>query len=412
MQLFSKYKTPILYSGGSIAKAFAQMVVGFVVARYVSPNDLGLWTTINLAVTYSTFLQIGLINGLNLELPYALGKGEEEEAKTMAGTVQTFTVISSIVILLLGLTYSLFLAEQDTKIKYGILSITLFIMLSYYQNYLMSTFRSKNSFLKLAIIQIVDAFVNLSTLILVVYYSYYGMIIKAVLVIFIYVLLLHFTRPIKVGLLWNKVVLFKLLKVGLPIFGLAYFASVSSTADKLWLLKYSGLTDVGLYSFGFGAFNIFSLFSLSVASYIYPRMTYNYGKNNDKTILWQYVKKITLILFFIQIPFAILGFYLIPIVVAAYFPKYILSISITQILLVAGVFRGSVVGVNALWSMKNWKYMIIYQVSFSLLLVCLPYIGIQLISNKLEGVACGVLFACFLNLISGISLTYFATHEN
>lgn len=101
-----------------------------------------------------------------------------------------------------------------------------------------------------------------------------------------------------------------------------------------------------------------------------------------------------------------------PIVVTAYFPKYVLSISIMQILLVAGIFRGSVVGVNALWSIKNWKYMIICQVSFSLLLVCLPYIGIQLIANKLEGVACGVLCACFLNLISGISLTYFATHEN
>ena len=387
------------------------MVVGLVIAKYVSPNDLGLWTTINLAVTYSLFLQAGLINGMNRELPYAYGKGEDDKAKVMAGTVQSFTTISSIVILVIGLSCFLFVPVQDEKIKYGILAITIFIMLSYYQNYLMSTFRSKSAFLKLAAIQIVDVFVNLTTLILVAYYSYYGMIVKAVLAIAIYVFLLHISRPIKIKLLWNKNVLLKLLKVGLPIFGLAYIVSISSTADKLWLLKYSDLSDVGLYSFGCYVLSIFSLFSMSVATYIYPRMTFNYGKTNDKSILWQYVKKITLLLLIIQTPLAIIGFYLIPGVITLYFSKYILSIGVMQILLFAGVFIGSIVGVNALWSMKSWKYIIIYQLIYSALLIGLTYMGIKIFQNKLEGVAYGVLFANLLNLISGLYLTYTATHN-
>jgi O-antigen/teichoic acid export membrane protein len=408
-QLFLQYKTPILYSGGSIAKAFATMIVGFVIAKFISPNDLGLWTTINLAITYSFFLQAGIISGLNLELPFAYGKGEDKEARIMAGTAQTFSIFSSIAILLIGLAYLLFSPEQDAKIKFGVLAVTLFIMLSYYQNYLMSTFRSKNSFLKLATIQLVDAFVNLSTVILVVYFSYYGMIIKAVLVISIYVFLLHITRPIRVGLIWNNAALVKLLKVGLPIFGLVYLDSLSSTVDKLWLLKYTTLTDVGLYSFGFNALSTFTLLSLSVASYIYPRMTYNYGKNNDKRILWQYAKKITIILFFAQIPLVILGYFLIPILITDYFPNYILSISAMQILLFAGFFKGSVVGANALWSIKKWKYMISYQVIYSFLLFSLTFAGIQFFPNKIEGVAYGVLLANILNFISGLSLTYFAT---
>ena len=78
-QLLTQYKTPILYSGGSIAKAFAQMAVGFVIAKFISPNDFGLWTSINLAVTYSVFFQAGLINGLNLELPLAYGSGNKKK---------------------------------------------------------------------------------------------------------------------------------------------------------------------------------------------------------------------------------------------------------------------------------------------------------------------------------------------
>jgi O-antigen/teichoic acid export membrane protein len=253
--------------------------------------------------------------------------------------------------------------------------------------------------------------VNIGTLLIVAYYSYYGLIIKAALVILIYVLLLHLSRPIKVGLIWNKPAFVKLLKVGIPIFGLAYIQSIASTADKLFLLKYSSITDVGLYSFGFYALSVFTLFSASIASYIYPRMTYNYGQNNDKLILWTYAKKITLILFLIQIPLAIIGYYIIPVIITVYFPNYILSIVTMQILLFAGVFKGSVIGVNALWSMKSWKYLTIYQILFSLLLVILPYSGIQFASNKLEGVSFGILVACVLNLISGISLTYIATHK-
>lgn len=410
-QLYNQYKTPILYSGGSIAKAFSTLIVGFVIAKYISPTDLGIWATINLVVTYSLFLQAGLINGLNLELPYAYGKGNDDQAEILAGTVQTFTFFSSVLIFIIGLSYFIFFPQQDEKIKYGILAITFIIILSYYQNYLLSTLRSKNSFRKLSFIQIVDACVNIGTLIIVAYYSYYGLIIKAVLVILIYVILLHVSRPIKVGLIWNKPAFVKLLKVGLPIFGLAYIQSIASTADKILLLKYSSLTDVGLYSFGFYALSVFTLFSTSIASYIYPRMTYSYGQNNDKLILWSYARKITIILFLLQIPLATIGYFIIPIIITAYFPDYILSTVTMQILLFAGVFKGSVVGVNALWSMKSWKYMTIYQILFSFLLVILPYLGIQFASDKLVGVSVGILVACALNLISGISLTFIATHK-
>lgn len=409
---YNKYKVPILYSSGSIVKAISAILVGFIIAKYISPNDLGLWTAINIAVTYSVFLQAGLINGLNIELPYAYGKGDEEEAKNLAGTTQTFTFIISGIILLSGIACFLLYPTQNLKIKFGILAITFIIILNYYQNYLMSTFRSKNSFLNLSIVQIVDAFLNIASLVLVVYYSYFGMIIKAVFVISIYVILLHLYRPIRnIRWLWNKAAFIKLLKIGLPIFGLVCLDSFTSTIDKLLLIKYTDLNNVGLYSFGLYALTLFSLFSSSVASYVYPRMTYNYGKNNDKKIIWQYVKKITLLISSIQIPFVIIGYFIIPIFIKNYFHSYILSITAMQILLFAGFFKGCVIGVNALWSLKKLKYMILYQTIYSFFLIICTYFGIILFKNKIEGVAYGVLLANFLNLFSGLFLTYLATKK-
>ena len=411
-RLITQYKTPILYSGSSIARAFASLVVGFFIAKYVSPEDLGIWATLNLAVTYSLFIQAGLINGLNLELPYTYGKGDVELGRRMAGTVQTYTFFTAIIILTAGIIFFLNIPASNLKYKFGTIAITFFIILSFYQNYLLSTFRSNNSFNKLSVIQIIDTCVNLLSLVLVAYYSYYGLIIKAVIVIFIYVLLLHFSRPIKVKFIWDKIAFLKLIKVGLPIFGLVYLDSFSSNIDKLLLINFSSLIDVGLYSFAFYSLTLFSLFSSSIASYIYPRMTYNYGLNNDKLVLWKYVKNITLLLVIIQLPLAIIGYYAIPIAITTYFPNYLMSIKTMQILIFAGFFKGSVIGVNVLWSIKNWKYMICYQVIYSLLLFTSTYIGIISYSIKIEGIAYGVLIANMINLLSASYLTYRATHSN
>jgi O-antigen/teichoic acid export membrane protein len=410
--LYSKYKTPILYSGGSLVKAIAQLIVGFAIAKFVAPDDFGLWSTINLVLTYSLFLQAGVINGLNLELPLAYGKGDNKGAVLLAGTAQMFSLIASVFVLILGFLFFVFYPEENDKIKYGILAISIVITLSYYQNYLMSTFRSNDSFLKLGFIQMFGALVNVLTLFFVVYFAFYGLLIKAVVLLLIYVLLLHFYRPIKVRLMWDTKAFIKLLKVGFPIFSLAYMASIAATADKLWLLKYTSLTEVGLYSFGFFAYTSFMLFSSSIASYIYPKMTYNFAKNGDKSALWILVKKITGLLLLIQIPLSVIGYYLIPIAVSNLFPNYVLSIPIMQILLFAGMFKGSVIGVNALWSMKKWNYILVYQIASSLILVVLTYVGAKYFSIKFIGVAYGVLLASFLSLILGFYLTFKATKEN
>lgn len=409
-QGFVTYKTPIVYASSSIIKAFATMLVGFIIAKYISPQDLGLWTTITLALTYSSFLQGGIINGLNLELPYAFGSGDDEKGKKLAGITQTFTLISSIIILLIGLSCLLFYPTNDDKIRYGILGITFVIILTYYQSYLLSTFRSNNSFLKLSYIQLSEAIFNVFTLVFVLYFAYYGMIIKSVTVLGFFVFLLHINRPIKALFYWDKKMFISLLKVGFPIFALVVLDSFATTIDKVWLLKYTDLTQVGLYSFGLYALNTFILFSSSIASYIYPKLTFEYAKNNDKIILWKYVKKITILLLAIQTPILILCFFLVPSLVVKFFPNYAGSLTVIQILLTAGVLKGSVIGVNVLWSMKSWKYMYMYQIIYTLMLISITFICMKLFSSKIEGVAYGVLIANALNLINALILSYKATH--
>ena len=409
---FITYKTPIAYASSSLIKAFATLVAGFFIAKFIAPEDLGLWTTLSLFITYALFLQGGIINGLNLELPLSFGEGKNKKGRLMVSVAQTFTLCVSIAFFIVGLSLYFFFPFESDKIKYGVLAISIIIVFTFYQNHLLSTFRSNNSFLKLSYLQIIDAIVNLITILLVFYFSYYGMLVKAVIVIILFVILLHLQRPIKVNFKWDQKVFFKLLKIGFPIFVLAYIESLALTFDKLMLLKFSDLQSLGIYSFALYALVFSTLLSNSIASYIYPKMSYQYGKDKNALILWQYVKKITILLLVIQLPLFAIGYFIIPELIPKFFPNYTASIIPMQILLFAGIMKGAVIGVNVIWSMKKWKYMIIYQVSYSILVISLIYLFLNLYSDKTIGVAFGLMYANVANLLLGIFLSYKATHNN
>ena len=410
-QGFVAYKTPIVYASSSIIKAFATLVAGFFIAKFISPEDLGLWSTLSLFITYSLFLQGGVINGLNLELPLSFGEGNNKRARLYASVAQTFTLYLSAALLIIGTLIYFFFPFDNLKIKYGVLAISLIIVITFYQNYLLSTFRSNNAFLKLSYLQIVDAIVNIITIALVFYFSFYGMLLKAVIVLIVFVTFLHFNRPLKINLKWDNQVFLKLLKVGLPIFALAYLESFALTFDKILLIKYTTLKDLGYYSFALYALLFSTLFSNALASYIYPKMTFKYGQDKNKLILWKYVKKITILLLVVQFPMFIVGYYVIPYAINMYFPNYIESIVPMQILLFAGIMKGSVVGVNVIWSIKKWNFMIIYQVSYALFLFVFIFLFVNIYTSKITGVAMGVMVANVISLITGIFLAYKATHS-
>lgn len=410
-KILSKYKVPIIYTLSSVLKAGATLVSGFIIAKFISPKDFGLWTTLSLFISYALIFQGGMINGLSLELPLAMGKGNEKRGYLLTGVTQTVTFYSTLVLLFIGIATFFIYPFQSDKERFGFLGIIIITIFTFYQNYLLATFRSNNQFLKLSYIQVVEALLNFISIVFVFYYAFYGMVLKASLVIIIFVLILAINRPIKVGMDWNKNVFKHLLKIGMPIFALAYVEMFALTFDKVLLLHYADVSAVGIYSFAFYAFAFSTLFSTSLASYIYPKLTYKYGESGDKKILWRYVKKITLLLLIVQLPFALIGIYFIPLMINNYFPNYVESSLPMQILLFAGVLKGSVIGANVLWSIKKWKYMTIYQVSYAFLFIFLTVLCLNLFQSKIIGVSVGVFLANLINLINGVYLSYKATNE-
>jgi len=402
-------KVSVIYSISSVFKAGIQMLVGLSIAKYITPEDYGIWGSLNLVITYAMVLQLGTINGVNLNLPIAIGEKNNDKAKNIIETSQSYILVCMIIILLLGGAYLMVFGDNlSSKFFWGIFAITFLIALTFYQDFLTATFRTPNSFRKFSFINIVQALVNFLTIGLIVYYSFFGLIFKSVLVIIFYVVLLHFHRPYKVTVKFNLKSWLELVKVGLPIFLLSYIQGSALSFDRILLIKYTNLKDVGIYTFAYLAFSSVTLLSSSVASYIYPTMSHMYAENGSKKQLWKYLKRNITYIFLGLFGLAIMGTIITPYVINIFFNQYSSSVPVMQILFFAGAFNGGVIGVNVLLSMKKWKYILFYHLFFASLLIICPLIFMNLYETKILGIACGVLVANIINFISAYSLVYLA----
>lgn len=403
------HESTILYTASSLAKAGLGFVATFVTMRAVAPGHLGLWTSMSLATTYSAFLQAGVNNGLNRELPYYLGAGDESRARRLAGTAQAFTAVSCLIALAAGIAALLIFRGKGSAFLAAVVVETIAVVCFFYQSYLAVTFRSTTSFKALAKVEFLGVAIGLAALPLVYYFSYFGMLWRIAGTSLLGIAMLHLVRPIHVGLGWDGESLLRLLKTGVPIFALFYVESSFSTFDRVLLLRAGGVEQVGYYSLALMAQQAMMVVPMSIAMYMYPRMTYHWGRDGSRRALWSRAWKSTAVAAAAMLPLAGVAYLALPWFVSSFVPRYVPGIPAARIMLIGALFNGSAIGVNALWSMKAWKYMAAYQLCGAGLRALGPYVGLSLISDSLVAVALGTACACFLQFTLGMILTFHAT---
>ncbi len=401
----------VYFAGGSVWKSIVQIITNFYVLTLIQPEEMGIWNSIILFQTYSVFVQVGVINGFNREFPYEMGRGNSTDATKLAETAQCFTLFSILLVMITGIIVFFILNSSSHLLNISLLVIVLLSGMRFYEQYLASTFRSNQSFKKLGKIYFARGLLGLLTLPLVIYYLYQGYLIRILLATGLTVFLMHMIRPVKVRIRFSKKHFLIMLKYGIYIFSLSYIFTSSETLDRVSLLKFMGHEYVGYYSVAFMAYNAFRMIPVTIANYIYPKLSLAVGKDEDKKNLWAKAFHTNIVMLLILLPLAFSGLLIIPYIISNFFPMYEMGISATQIILFAGVFSGASIGVNLLWSMKAWRKMAIAQLGGALLNAVFILLGIKLIKDPLVGVSTGVLVSQFLYFLLTNILNFRATHR-
>jgi O-antigen/teichoic acid export membrane protein len=376
--------------------------------RWVLPVNLGYWNSLYVILSYSLIFQFGVFNGLNRELPYLFGKGDNQSAIKYVQSSQYLAYLLFFLSLIVGgfVCAYLFIIKADYVITKSVFVLILLVAFNFLQNFLLVTFRSNQSFLKLAYIYIFQSIVLLASILLVLYYGYNGFLIRLVIVTLSLFVLTFCYRPLKVKSVLSLNVLRSLLNIGFPFFIMAYLQTLTSSFTRIAILYFSSVLFVGLFSPALAVIAAMMTIPTTIAQFLSPKMSYTYGKTGNKTDLWIYVKKSSIYIVISLAPIVAIGYFVLPYFVGLFFPAYTEGIFAAQIVLLSSIFNGLTIANNSLISIranKEFLFLTIYKVISYLILI---FLFAKLFDSILTGVAVGYFISEMLFGILSIIVCY------
>ncbi len=326
-------KIAALFISGNIFSMFVRLAAQFVTTMIALPKVLGLFNSINqLGMSYSTFLQFGILNGLNREIPYYAGKGDTKRVYELTAAAQAWTlIVGSTVSFVMFVIAMWHVFKGEYQVAIGWFTNTLVAFSFFYgQLYLTMTYRTSHDFARLAMVSSIQSSILLALTIFVFYFNFYGLCIRAVLTGAAQLLLLWHWRPIKVKPKWNKTHFLHLLKIGFPIFSVdILYEWWNSTFLGTTILLYTSVESFGKYAL---ATNMWQALYVTqwVGFMLFPRMSERYGKNGKVREIIIMGLKVVPYMFMMTIPMAVIGWYVLPPLVHYVLPNYVDAIPAAQ----------------------------------------------------------------------------------
>ena len=273
-------KLIISFFSANFLVILVQTVSGLLVTRMIRPEDMGLFTTASIVTIYLPFFLLGTNNGLNRELSFLNGQGKTEEIPPMRNTAFAWAFFMSgitfIAVALIGIYYQL---KQQTPLAYAFYATA--IMSAFYPltTILEITFRTSNDFIRLSKIKILNLVVAISTIPLVYYLGYNGMLARSILIAFSLLGLMYYFKSYPIKIEFSKKHFITLLKIGIPIFFWSYIYSIYTGLDKVFIASHFSERYMGLLTPSIQVTIGLSILPSSIFQIIYPRLGEQYGRH-------------------------------------------------------------------------------------------------------------------------------------
>lgn len=407
--------------GNLILKIISSLIV-FVSILFINPEEYGLLSLANTFMAiFPIFLNLGLRQAFGLDFFHV---NPVERDQMLKDIISIYMIISLPVLIFSFFNLSLinkyiFLNKANNHLIFIILIIC---FLHFFVELLFQLLRYQSEIFKLSALQIFMSIINAIVSIFLLYFS--NLKIAAILIgnclsniaIFFYGIYLYIkvTKNIKCNIFHDKKKLVYYLKLGFPFIPNIFFNWLISFGDRWVLNYYTGLTDVGIYSFAdsFGLlFNLLVLMPIN-SSYI-PSVFENFSKNKTKILQLdrQNIKNMWNVMFFmfttVTLGFLIFHKFLYLILPEKYFGsiKFIWLILIEQI-----IFLGSYFASCYLTFFKKTYFLVGLTLFASILNLILNFLLIPLFS--IYGCIISSIISYSVYLISMLGVTQYVKTQN
>lgn len=394
-------KSGAKYSAASTFSSVVSMLVSFASMRWLGPEILGTWQSLTIVIAYLPFLQLGIQSGLNLELPIELGRGNKSQASALVATAKSFAYYLAALLLVIGVIVISYLVVRgvDHQIIWGSVAILIISITTCFRLHYVATYRSSKAFDKLSMIYCIDSLINLGFLFFIYRYQYYGLLVyyagKEIIATF---LMFVFAPYRGESAYFKKDIFLILLKRGLFM---SLFNQIKGAIDsfpRVLLLSIGGVVQVGLFSPALAVGSVINMIPSQLAQFLVPQMGYKYGETGKAEDMWVYLKRISIYMPILVLPFSIIGWFVIPYVLKYFFPKYMESLWPIRIMLIGFIFSLKL-AYNFLITIKAYREVFFLQAIDALCLLLIPYMCI-----------CLGHYSITINLSIGLSIGYFISY--
>lgn len=321
---------------------FISFIKGVTTRKLISPEEYGLFIKAQLVLSYGSYLQLGVLNSLNFEIPTLLDKEDYKGIDVIIGSSKGFLIVINIFIILLSTL--LLILDINYKLKFGYLLMVLCLIINLSVGMYENILRGYQKFNILSRIMLFRSIIGLLlTIILVIYIGYYGLYFGFIIenIVSLAIILFDFKTPKAIFDLNLSV---DRIKCGFPIFLNGMLWSLLLTLGQtIGAFKVSD-KEIGEFSIAILVYGVIMIFPSIISQIIYPNIIILTSKNNGKVKLLDFYKKLITIYSDVLIIISMLLLFLLGPTIKLVLPSYENGINSTLILILS-LF---VIGINGI----------------------------------------------------------------
>ena len=309
------------FGSTSVFVQVSRVATGLVAASLLGPAVWGSWYLLNLIIAYGALTHLGVLNGMNREVPSALGRGDPEEAVAMRRVALATVLVTTTGVAATLLVTAVFLPSTVSLRELALVLVLLVAHQAF--GYATMCLKATTRFLVVARLQLVQALAY--PLCCIAGAWMYGLpgFIAGQIVTYAIVMAVALRHPEVVAspwLDWERIR--ALVRIGFPIMLVGVVNTLFMTVDRWIVVAFMGTEPLGVYSLAIMALGAVGLLPQVIAQQFYPRMAYDWAAHRDTRALRELATGVRRMVFAATLPVAFVALLVVPPAVHAFLPAY------------------------------------------------------------------------------------------
>jgi len=307
--------------------------------KLLTPQWFGLWSLLKVIPDYTSYLHLGARTGMRISVPRLIANKDDEALHTTVASAFWGSLIPNA-----GVSAALLIlaacGHYSTELRIGLAAMAALIILDRLYEHCAAVLQGHQMFRELSRVMYLRNGLQLVLSIpLMLYLGLYGLLIALPASYVVALLYLQSLKPMPLAGRFSRSAYLELVKLGIPLMGSSFLATLIITSGRLLVAVYLTTEEVGYYALGTLLVGSMLRFPEAARQVVEPRVLEKADTLHDHTVLDNYLfRPLAISACYTPLIIAPL-FFLIPVLIAWFLPRYTLGIIPMQIFLFGFYFR-------------------------------------------------------------------------